>query len=215
MRNLIFLSRVAVEISLTSPFLDNIGCDEVVALRMLIISPTIHTWLLTTESSRISRQNGFTIRPNHQPVEGAHYFFCHLSIWRRKISFNTFWSVLCLPCKTFFWHHPIYPVTGPSPALMESLHALSTSLHSLGLTHHPSQLTSIASSLLSLFIDKFTRDMPNGDTGRNVQMLNDANFLRCLALVWPSEVLETSSLDRLIAALQSEVRIRHYCDAIS
>lgn len=98
---------------------------------------------------------------------------------------------------------------------MESLHALSTSLHSLGLTHHPSQLTSIASSLLSLFIDKFTRDMPNGDTGRNVQMLNDANFLRCLALVWPSEVLETSSLDRLIAALQSEVRIRHYCDAIS
>lgn len=166
MRNLIFLSRVAVEISLTSPFLDNIGCDEAVALQFrdktgLLFDRIIDRWREHTISSAIS------------VYDDAKF---HLTL------------------------------SGPSPALMESLHALSTSLHSLGLTHHPSQLTSIASSLLSLFIDKFTRDMPNGDTGRNVQMLNDANFLRCLALVWPSEVLETSSLDRLIAALQSEVQ---------
>jgi hypothetical protein len=43
MRNMIFLSRVVVEISLTSPFLNNIGCDEVVAQRMLITSPNMHT----------------------------------------------------------------------------------------------------------------------------------------------------------------------------
>ncbi|KAG2062297.1 hypothetical protein BDR06DRAFT_868711 [Suillus hirtellus] len=165
-RNMIFLSRVAVEISLTSPFLNNIGCDEVVALQIrdktgLLFDRIINRWREHTTSSAIS---GYDDAKFHSTL------------------------------------------SGPSPALMESLHALSTSLHSLGLTHHPSQLTSIASSLLSLFINKFTRDIPNGDTSRNIQMLNDANFLRCLALVWPSEVLETSSLDRLIAALQSEVQ---------
>ncbi|KAG1828105.1 hypothetical protein EV424DRAFT_1318721 [Suillus variegatus] len=175
MRNLIFLSRVAVEISLTSPFLDNIGCDEVVALQFrdktgLLFDRIINRWREHTISSAISVYDDAKF---HLTLSGL-FFVC---LARR-----------------------------PSPALMESLHALSTSLHSLGLTHHPSQLTSIASSLLSLFIDKFTRDMPNGDTGRNVQMLNDANFLRCLSLVWPSEILETSSLDRLIAALQSEVQ---------
>ncbi|KAG2044453.1 hypothetical protein BDR03DRAFT_849416 [Suillus americanus] len=166
MRNMIFLSRVAVEISLTSPFLDNIGCDEVVALQFrdktgLLFNRIINRWKEHTISSAIS------------VYEDAKF---HLTL------------------------------SGPSPALMESLHALSTSLHSLGLTHHPSQLTSIASSLLSLFVDTFTRDMPNGNTDRNVQILNDATFLRCLASAWPSEALETSSLDKLIAALQSEVQ---------
>lgn len=36
MKYTIFLSRVAIEISLASPFLENIGCDEGVALGMLI-----------------------------------------------------------------------------------------------------------------------------------------------------------------------------------
>lgn len=166
MRNMIFLSRVAVEISLTSPFLDNIGCDEVVALQFrdktgLLFNRIINRWKEHAISSAISVYDDATF---------------HLTL------------------------------SGPSPALMESLHALSTSLHSLGLTHHPSQLTSIASSLLSLFVDTFTRDMPNGNTDRNVQILNDATFLRCLASAWPSEALETSSLDKLIAALQSEVQ---------
>lgn len=97
--------------------------------------------------------------------------------------------------------------------MMESLHTLSTSLHSLGLMHHPSQLTSIASSLLGLFIDAFTRAMSNGVTD---QTLNDATFLRCLALTWPPEAFITSSLDDLIAALRSEVRILpHHCDVTS
>ncbi|KAG1783507.1 hypothetical protein EV702DRAFT_1194 [Suillus placidus] len=166
MKNMIFLSRVAVEISLTSPFLNNIGCDEVVALQFrdktgLLFDRIINRWKEHTISSAIS------------VYEDAKF---HLAL------------------------------SGPSPALMESLHAVTTSLHSLGLTHHPSQLTSIASSLLSLFIDTFTRDMPNGDTGRNVQILNDATFLRCLASAWPSEALETSSLDKLIATLHSEVQ---------
>ncbi|KAG2350807.1 hypothetical protein BDR05DRAFT_869263 [Suillus weaverae] len=166
MRNMIFLSRVAVEISLTSPFLNNIGCDEVVALQFrdktgLLFDRIINRWKEHTISSAIS------------VYEDAKF---HLTL------------------------------SGPSPALMESLHAVTTSLHSLGLMHHPSQLTSIASSLLSLFIDTFTRDMPNGDTSRNVQILNDATFLRCLASTWPSEALETSSLEKLIAALHSEVQ---------
>ncbi|KAG2156643.1 uncharacterized protein EDB93DRAFT_1079446 [Suillus bovinus] len=166
MRNMIFLSRVAVEISLTSPFLNNIGCDEVDALQFrdktgLLFDRIINRWKEHTVSSAISVYDDAKL---------------HLTL------------------------------SGPSPALMESLHTLSTSLHSLGLTHHASQLTSITSSLLSLFIDKFTRDMSNSATGRNMQMLNDATFLRSLALVWPSEALEISSLDKLIAALQSEVQ---------
>lgn len=166
MRNMTFLSRVAVEISMTSPFLHNIGCDEVVALQFrdktgLLFNRIINRWKEHAISSAIS-------------VYDDAKFYLTLS--------------------------------GPSPALMESLHALSTSLHSLGLTHHPSQLTGIASSLLSLFIDTFTRDVPNSDTGRNVQILNDATFLRCLASAWPSEALEASSLNKLVAALQSEVQ---------
>ncbi|KAG1757157.1 hypothetical protein EDB19DRAFT_14932 [Suillus lakei] len=173
MRNMIFLSRVAIEVSLASPFLDNIGCDEVVALEFrdkigLLFDRIINRWKEHTISSTISVHD-----------DDAKFLYIPL-----------FASL----------------VTGPSPALMESLHALSTSLHSLGLTHHPSQLASIASSLLSLFIDTFTRVVLNGDTSQNVQILNDATFLRCLALAWPPEALETSSLDTLIAALQSEVQ---------
>lgn len=55
--------------------------------------------------------------------------------------------------------------------------------------------------------------MPNGETDRNVQILHDATFLRCLASAWPSEAIEMSSLDTLVAALRSEVRIRRNCDA--
>jgi hypothetical protein len=166
MRNMIFLSRVVAEISLTSPFLNNIGCDEVVVQQFrdktgLLFERIINRWKEYTISSAISVYDDAK---------------CYLTL------------------------------SGPSPALMESLHTLSTSLHSLGLTHHPSQLTGIASSLLSLFINTFTRDMPNGDAGRNVQILNDAIFLRCLASTWPSEVLGTSSLDELIAALHSDVQ---------
>lgn len=166
MEHMIFLSRVTVEISLTSSFLNNIGCDEAVALQFrdktgLLFHRIINRWKEHTISSAIS------------VYDDAKF---HL------------------------------PFSGPSPALMESLHALSTSLHSLGLTHHPSQLTNIASSLLSLFINTFTRDMPNGETDRNVQILHDATFLRCLASAWPSEALETSSLDTLVAALQPEVQ---------
>jgi hypothetical protein len=62
-------------------------------------------------------------------------------------------------------------------------------------------------------MNTFARDMPNGDTDWKVQVLHDATFLRCLAEAWPSEALETSSLDKLVAALQSEVRICHNCDA--
>jgi hypothetical protein len=93
---------------------------------------------------------------------------------------------------------------------MESLHTLSTSLHDLGLTHHPSQLTSITPSLLGLFIDAFTRTTSNGDTDQSLQTLYDATFLRCLASTWPPEALLTSSLDDLIAALRSQVRILYY-----
>ncbi|KAG2155586.1 hypothetical protein DEU56DRAFT_768141 [Suillus clintonianus] len=173
MRNMIFLSRVAIEISLASPFLDNIGCDEVTALEFrdktgLLFDRIINRWKEHTISSAIS-------------VYEKDAKFLHLP--------------LAAP-----------PVTGPSPALMESIHALSTSLHSLGLTHHPSQLTSIASSLLSLFIDTFTHAMLNGDTSRNVQILNDATFLRCLASAWPPDALESSSLDKLIVALQPAVQ---------
>lgn len=164
MRNMVFLGRVAVELSLTSPFLNNIGCDESAALQFrdktgLLFDRIINRWKEHAASSAIS------------VYDDAKF---HLII------------------------------SGPSPALMESLCALSTSLHSLGLAHHPSQLTDIASSLLSLFIDKFIRDIPNGDTGRNVQILYDATFLQCLASAWPSQALETSSLDKLITALQSE-----------
>lgn len=166
MRNMVFLGRVAVELSLTSPFLNNIGCDEIVALQFrdktgLLFDRIINRWKGHAASSAIS-------------------VYDHAK----------FHSTL----------------SGPSPALTESLCALSTSLHSLGLAHHPSQLTNIASSLLSLFIDAFIRDIPNGDTGRNVQILYDATFLQCLALAWPSQALETSSLDKLITALQSEVQ---------
>lgn len=166
MKHMIFLSRVTVEISLTSPFLNNIGCDEAVALQFrdktgFLFHRIINRWKEHTISSAIS-------------VYDVAKF--HL------------------------------PLSGPSPALMESLHTLTTSLHSLGLTHHPSQLTSIASSLLSLFINTFTRDMPNGETDRNVQILHDATFLRCLASAWPSAAIEMSSLDTLVAALRSEVQ---------
>ncbi|KAG1762933.1 hypothetical protein EDD22DRAFT_1025278 [Suillus occidentalis] len=166
MKHMIFLSRVTVEISLTSPFLNDIGCDEAVALQFrdktsLLFHRIINRWKEHAISSAISI---YDVAKFHLPH------------------------------------------SGPSPALMESLHALTTSLHSLGLTHHPSQLTSIASSLLSLFINTFTRDMPNGETDRNVQILNDATFLRCLAKAWPSEALETSSLDTLVAALRLEVQ---------
>ncbi|KAG1754866.1 uncharacterized protein EDB91DRAFT_257088 [Suillus paluster] len=173
MKSMILLSRVAIEISLASPFLENIGCDEVVALEFrdktgLLFDRIISRWKEHTISSAISIYDD-DARFLHLPLSAS-------------------------------------PVTGPSPALMESLYTLSTSLHSLGLTHHPSQLISIVPSLLALFIDTFTRAMPNGDTGRSLQILNDATFLRCLASAWPPEALETSSLDKLIAVLQSTVR---------
>ncbi|KAG0707485.1 hypothetical protein DFH29DRAFT_979807 [Suillus ampliporus] len=160
MKSMIFLSRVAIEISLASPFLENIGCDEVVALEFrdktgLLFDRIIKRWKEHTISSAISIYD-----------DDAKFLHLPLSI----------------------------------------LHALSTSLHSLGLTHHPSQLISMAPSLLGLFIDASTRAMPNGDTSRSVQMLNDVTFLRCLALAWPPEALETSSLDRLIAVLRSTVQ---------
>ncbi|KAG1864754.1 hypothetical protein DFJ58DRAFT_714918 [Suillus subalutaceus] len=181
MRNMIFLSRVAVEISLTSPFLHNIGCDELLHCLSclefrdktgLLFNRIINRWKEHTISSVISVYD--------------------------NAKFHLILSGLYSVCLAKHFSDTVHiPVTGPSPALMESLHTLSNSLHSLGLTHHPSQLTSIASSLLSLFVDTFTRDMPNGDTDRNVQILNDATFLRCLASAWPSEALETSSLDKL------------------
>ncbi|OAX43035.1 hypothetical protein K503DRAFT_789797 [Rhizopogon vinicolor AM-OR11-026] len=171
MKSIIFLSRVAIEISLASPFLDNIGCDEGVALGFrdktgLLFDRIINWWKEHTISSIISR---YDVNFLHLPLSTS-------------------------------------PVTGPSPALMASLHTLSTSLHSLGLTHHPSQLISIAPSLLGLFIDAFTRAVPNGDTDQSLQTLNDATFLRCLVSTWPPEAFLTSSLDDLILALQSEVQ---------
>ncbi|OJA19557.1 hypothetical protein AZE42_01458 [Rhizopogon vesiculosus] len=171
MKSAIFLSRVAIEISLASPFLENIGCDEGVALEFrdktgLLFDRIINWWKEHTISSAISR---YDVNLLHLPLSAP-------------------------------------PVTGSSPALMASLHALSTSLHSLGLTHHPSQLISIAPSLLGLFIDAFTRAVPNGDTNQRLQTLNDATFLRCLASTWPPEAFLTSSLDDLILALRSEVQ---------
>lgn len=56
MRSTIFLSRVAIEISLASPFLGNIGCDESVALGVL--SSTERTSLLTLNCGQ-----NFEIKP--------------------------------------------------------------------------------------------------------------------------------------------------------
>nr|BDD37083.1 hypothetical protein [Rhizopogon roseolus] len=173
MRSAVFLSRVAIEISLASPFLENIGCDENVALEFrdktsLLFDRIIDWWKEHTVSSAVSIYDAKRL---------------HLSASH---------------------------VTGPSPALMESLHALSTSLHNLGLTHHPLQLTRIVPSLLDLFISAFARAMLNNDTDRTVQTLKDATFVRCLASTWPPEALLTSSLDEAIATLLSEVSAHNY-----
>lgn len=171
MTSAIFLCRVAIELSLASPFLENIGCDEVAAREFrdktgLLFDRITHWWKEHTVSSAISKYDA---------------------------------KFLQLPLSASL-------VTGPSPALMESLHTLSTSLHGLGLAHHPSQLTSITPSLLGLFIDAFTRATSNGGTDQSLQTLNDATFLRCLASTWPPEALLTSSLDDLIAALRSQAQ---------
>ena len=215
MNSTIFLSRVAIELSSTSPFLEHIGCDEGVALGVLIgtkctlstsnlcsdfrdkthllFDRIINWWKERTISSAISR---YDAKFSHFSLSGQ--YFCHQTAGR------------------FIDVSQLLLLQGPSPAMMESLHALSTSLHNLGLTHHPSLLIKITPSLLGLFIVGFTRSMSDRDTDQSLQTLNDATFLRCIALTWSPEALVTSSLDDLIAALRLEVRIlRYHCDVTS